>query len=133
MEFTARLFKSIDERKTDDVFLIGTQYLNLNDESVRDQITRIARTLDHPMTKDIADSGKSTAEIIDKELGGDFAQQIMALLLSSSLARVVGGRVGLSENELKEFLLTPEITPEVNAPISPPPPIFPRVTAFKRR
>ncbi|MBQ5773215.1 MAG: DUF499 domain-containing protein [Acetobacter sp.] len=119
MEFTARLFKSIDERKTDDVFLIGTQYLNLNDESVRDQITRIARTLDHPMTKDIADSGKSTAEIIDKELGGDFAQQIMALLLSSSLARVVGGRVGLSENELKEFLLTPEIAPEISSHISP--------------
>ncbi len=51
MQFTARLLKSVAERETDDVFLIGTQHLALNDDQVKDEIERICTNADarrHP-------------------------------------------------------------------------------------
>ncbi len=112
MQFTARLLKSVDEREADDVFLIGTQHLNLNDEQVKDEIERIAPKLMPAVTRDIADKGNAIAEHIDAELAGDAAQQVMTLLLSSSLSRAVGGRIGLSESELIEFLAAPQRKPD---------------------
>jgi hypothetical protein len=112
MQFTARLLKSVDERETDDVFLIGAQHLNLNDEQVKDEIGRIAPTLMPAVTHDIADKGNAIAEHIDAELDGDAAQQLMTLLLASSLSRAVGGRIGLSESELIEFLAAPQRKPD---------------------
>jgi predicted AAA+ superfamily ATPase len=111
MQFTARLLKSVDEREADDVFLIGTQHLNLNDEQVKDEIERIAPKLMPAVTRDIADAGNAIAEHIDGELAGDAAQQLMTLLLSSSLSRAVGGRIGLSESELIEFLARRSASP----------------------
>jgi hypothetical protein len=112
MQFTARLLKSVDEREADDVFLIGTQHLNLNDEQVKDEIERIAPKLMPAVTRDIADTGNAISEHIDVELAGDAAQQVMTLLLSSSLSRAVGGRIGLSESELIEFLAAPQRKPD---------------------
>lgn len=112
MQFTARLLKSVDERDSDDVFLIGTQHLNLNDEQVKDEIERIAPKLMPAVTRDIADAGNAIAEQIDGELAGDAAQQLMTLLLSASLSRAVGGRIGLSESELIEFLAAPQRKPD---------------------
>ena len=112
MQFTARLLKSVEDRETDDVFLVGTQHLDLNDEQVKDEIERIAPKLIPAVTRDIADSGNAIAEHIDDELGGDAAQQVMTLLLSSSLSRAVGGRIGLSESELIEFLAAPQRKPD---------------------
>lgn len=112
MQFTARLLKSVGERETDDVFLIGTQHLNLNDDQVKDEIERIAPKLMPAVTRDIADNGNAIAERIDDELGGDAAQQVMTLLLASSLSRAVGGRIGLSESELIEFLAAPQRKPD---------------------
>ena len=112
MQFTARLLKSVDEREADDVFLIGTQHLNLNDEQVKDEIERIAPKLMPAVTRDIADTGNAIAEHIDADLAGDAAQQLMTLLLSSSLSRAVGGRIGLSESELIEFLAAPQRKPD---------------------
>lgn len=112
MQFTARLLKSVDERGADDVFLIGTQHLNLNDEQVKDEIERIAPKLMPAVTRDIADAGNAIAEHIDIELAGDAAQQLMTLLLSSSLSRAVGGRIGLTESELIEFLAAPQRKPD---------------------
>lgn len=112
MQFTARLLKSVDERENDDIFLIGTQHLNLNDEQVKDEIERIAPKLIPAITRDIADSGNAIAENLDVELAGDAAQQLMTLLLSSSLSRAVGGRIGLSESELIEFLAAPQRKPD---------------------
>jgi len=71
MQFTARLLKSVEDREADDVFLVGTQHLNLNDEQVKDEIERIAPKLIPAVTRDIADSGSAIAERIDDELGGD--------------------------------------------------------------
>ena len=112
MQFTARLLKSVDEREADDVFLVGTQHLNLNDEQVKDEIERIAPKLMPAVTRDIADRGNAIAEHIDGELAGDAAQQVMTLLLASSLSRAVGGRIGLSEGELIEFLAAPQRKPD---------------------
>ncbi len=112
MQFTARLLKSVEERETDDVFLIGTQHLNLNDDQVKDEIERIAPRLIPAVTHDIADNGNAIAEHIDDELGSDAARQVMTLLLASSLSRSVGGRIGLSESELIEFLVAPQRKPD---------------------
>ncbi|MCS6115894.1 anti-phage-associated DUF499 domain-containing protein [Shewanella baltica] len=107
MQFTARLLKSVAQRKTDDVFLVGTQHLDLNDEQVKDEIERISPTLIPAVTRDVADKGDATAESIDSELSNDAASQLMTLLLASSLSRAVGGRIGLSESEVIEFLAAP--------------------------
>jgi len=107
MQFTARLLKSVDQRKTDDVFLIGTQHLDLNDEQVKDEIERISPKLVPAITRDIADKGDAIAETVDAEQSNDAATQLMTLLLVSSLSRAVGGRIGLSESEIIEFLAAP--------------------------
>src|SRR5690606_36981661 len=63
-------------------------------------------------TRDIADSGNAIAELIDVDLASDASQQLMTLLLSSSLSRAVGGRIGLSESEIIEFLAAPQRKPD---------------------
>jgi hypothetical protein len=107
MQFTARLLKSVAERKDDDVYLIGTQHLALNDDQVKDEIDRIAPNLMPAVTKDIADNGNAVAEVIDAELANDAAEQVMTLLLAASLSRSVGGRIGLTDSEVIEFLAAP--------------------------
>tara|TARA_R110001592_G_scaffold363391_1_gene687076 strand:- start:41587 stop:44712 length:3126 start_codon:yes stop_codon:yes gene_type:complete len=107
MQFTARLLKSVEQREIDDVFLVGTQHLDLNDEQVKDEIERISPKLIPAVTRDIADKGDAIAESIDSELSNDAASQLMTLLLASSLSRAVGGRIGLSESEVIEFLASP--------------------------
>ena len=111
MQFTARLLKSVAGRATDDIFLIGAQHLDLNDDQVRDEIERIAPKLAPAVTRDIADHGNAIAELIDAELSGDATRQVMTLLLASSLSRAVGGRIGLSESEIIEYLAAPNRKP----------------------
>lgn len=112
MQFTARLLKSVEQRENDDVFLIGTQHLDLNDDQVKDEIERIAPKLIPAVTRDIADNGNGIAELIDDELNSDAAVQAMTLLLASSLSRAVGGRIGLAESEIIEFLAAPNRKPD---------------------
>ena len=112
MQFTARLLNSVEQRENDDVFLIGTQHLNLNDGQVKDEINRIAPQLGNAIAKDVADNNDSTAETIDHELHSDAATQAMTLLLASSLSRAVGGRIGLSEGEIVEYLCAPNRKPD---------------------
>lgn len=112
MQFTARLLKSVADRETDDVFLIGTQHLNLNDDAVKDEIERIAPALKPAITRDVADNGNAVAEKIDDQLSSDATRQVSTILLASSLSRSVGGRVGLTEGELIEFLAAPNRKPD---------------------
>lgn len=107
MQFAARLLKSVEDRELDDVFLIGSQHLNLNDIDVKDEISRIAPSLQPAMSHDIADEGNAVAEAIDDQLSSDAASQVITLLLASSLSRSVGGRTGLTEGEIIEFLAAP--------------------------
>lgn len=111
MQFTARLLKSVDQREVDDVYLIGTQHLDLNDSQVKDEIERIAPKLTPAITRDIADNGNAIAEAIGDDVSSDAPQQLMTLLLASSLSRAVGGRIGLSEGEIIEFLAAPNRKP----------------------
>jgi hypothetical protein len=112
MQFAARLLKSVEERTLDDVFLIGSQHLNLNDIDVKDEISRIASSLQPALSHDIADSGSAIAESIDDQMSSDAASQVSVLLLASSLSRAVGGRIGLSEGEIIEFLAAPNRKPD---------------------
>lgn len=107
MQFAAKLLHSVANRKTDDVHLIGVQHFDVNDSYVRSEFERIAPQLQPALTRDIADKGSAFAEEIDKQLGSDTAQQVMRLLLTSSLSRAVGGRIGLTENEIVEYLVSP--------------------------
>jgi hypothetical protein len=112
MQFAARLLKSVEDRELDDVFLIGSQHLNLNDVDVKDEISRIAPSLQPALSHDIADGGSAVAESIDDQLSSDAATQVCILLLTSSLSRAVGGRIGLSEGEIIEFLAAPNRKPD---------------------
>lgn len=107
MQFAARLLKSVEDRELDDVFLVGAQHLNLNDVDVKDEIERIAPSLRPAITHDIADNGNAIAETIDNDLSSDAATQVITLLLASSLSRSVGGRIGLTDGEIIEFLAAP--------------------------
>ena len=107
MQFTARLLLSVAQREDDDVFLVGTQHLDLNNDQVKDEIERIAPNLIPAIARDIADNGNAIAETIDVELGSDAAKQVMTLLLASSLSRAVGGRIGLNKSEIIEYLAAP--------------------------
>jgi Protein of unknown function (DUF499)/Fn3 associated len=107
MQFTARLLRSIWNRQVNDVFLIGTQHLDLNDPEVRDEIQRINPALLPAVANDIADHGNARAEEIDADIGSDAATQVAKLLLSASLSRAVGAHTGLTQAEIIEFLAAP--------------------------
>lgn len=107
MQFTARLLRSVWNRHDNDVFLIGTQHLDLNDVTVRDEIQRVNSTLMPAVVNDIADQGNARAEEIDDALASDAATQVAKLVLSSSLSRSVGAHFGLSQAEIIEYLAAP--------------------------
>lgn len=112
MQFAARLAKSVMIREQDDVYLIGAQHFDLNDPAVRSEFNRIATQLNPALARDIADSGNAIAEEIDAEIDPDArsAQQVSTLLLATSLSRT-GGRIGLTESEVIEFLAAPNRKP----------------------
>jgi hypothetical protein len=107
MQFTARLLRSVWNREANDVFLIGTQHLDLNDAEVRDEIQRVNPALLPAVVNDIADDGNARAEEIDADLGGDAATQVAKLVLSASLSRAVGAHTGLTQAEIIEYLVAP--------------------------
>jgi hypothetical protein len=107
MQFTARLLRSFWNREANDVFLIGTQHLDLNDPEVRDEIQRVNPALLPAVVNDIADHGNARAEEIDADLGGDAATQVSTLLLSASLSRALGAHTGLTQAEVIEYLAAP--------------------------
>jgi hypothetical protein len=107
MQFTARLLRSVWNREANDVFLIGTQHLDLNDAEVRDEIQRVNSALLPAVVNDIADHGNARAEEIDADLGSDAATQVAKLLLSASLSRAVGAHTGLTQAEVIEYLAAP--------------------------
>ena len=107
MQFTARLLRSVWNREANDVFLIGTQHLDLNDPQVRDEIQRVNPALLPAVVNDIADHGNARAEEIDGDLGSDAATQVAKLILSASLSRAVGAHTGLTQAEIIEYLAAP--------------------------
>ncbi len=112
LQFAARVIRSVWGRDQNDVFLIGTQHLNLNDSQVMNEVTDINRALRPAITKDIADQGSAHAEDIDANLNSDAATQVAAMILSASLSLAVKGHMGLRREEVIEYLAAPNRKPE---------------------
>ncbi|MDN5850512.1 MAG: DUF499 domain-containing protein, partial [Nitrococcus sp.] len=112
LQFAARVTRSVWRREYNDVFLIGTQHLDLNDRQVLDEVTDINSALRPAITMDIADGGSAHAETIDANLNSDAGSQVAAMILSSSLSLAVRGHVGLRREEIIEYLAAPNRKPQ---------------------
>lgn len=112
LQFAARVLRSVWLRQQNDVYLIGTQHLDLNDSQVMTEVTDINRALRPAITMDIADGGSAHAEEIDANLNSDAGSQVAAMILSASLSLAVKGHMGLRREEILEYLAAPNRKPE---------------------
>lgn len=87
--------------------LIHPYDIDLNHSETRAEIEGINSRLANAVAHDIASTGASVAEQLDRELGGRDCQDAAALLLVSSLANVSGATVGLGMNDAVAFLSRP--------------------------
>ena len=93
-----------------DPYLIAAHDLDLADRETLTEINQINPTLENAIAHDITSSGESAvAEVIDANLGGgEDAQDVMRLLLISSLANVPGAIKGLTPSEIVANLCAPD-------------------------
>lgn len=108
LEFSARVVRSVWNRDSNDVYLIGTQHMDLNDPLVSSQVDSINRGLRNAVARDVADNGASHAEAINDHLNSDAGTQVANLILSASLSEAVHGHSGLHEHEVIEYLIDPQ-------------------------
>lgn len=108
MTVAALMIKSVQRRKTNDVYLIGPQHLDLADLGIRDWVNGIY-DLNAAITVDIVDTGASDAhaELIDADTGNDAAGQTARLVLMSSLAESSDAVKGLQPGDLLSYLVAP--------------------------
>jgi hypothetical protein len=107
IELVSRLLKSVWERKSNDVFLIGPQHFDLSIPEVRDKLTEISGMRD-VIAKDLWDSNASAhAQIIDLQTGKEAATQVGSLLFTASLSTAVNAVKGLTPEEMVECLVSP--------------------------
>ncbi|MDG4596163.1 MAG: DUF499 domain-containing protein [Candidatus Contendobacter sp.] len=101
----ARLWES---GKAKQRYLINAHDLDLNDRETLSELNQINNSLENAVSHDIASGGQAVAEILDTNLGGDDAQDVMKLLLASSLSTVAGGTKGLTIPEAVANLCAPD-------------------------
>ena len=107
IELVSRLLKSVWERSSNDVFLMGPQHFDLSIPEVRDKLTEISG-MREVIAKDLWDSGHSAhAQVVDLETGKEAATQVGSLLLTASLSTAVNGVKGLTTAEMVECLVSP--------------------------
>ena len=107
IEFVSRLLRSVWERKSNDVFLIGPQHFDLSIAEVRDKLTEISGMRD-VIAKDLWDAQQSAhAQVIDLSTGKEAATQVGSLLLTASLSTAVNAVKGLTTAEMVECLVSP--------------------------
>lgn len=107
IELVSRLLKSVWERKSNDVFLIGPQHFDFTIAEVRDKLAEISGMRD-VISKDLWDSqGSAHAQMIDLQSGKEAATQAGTLLLTASLSTAVNAVKGLTREEMAECLLSP--------------------------
>lgn len=107
MELVSRLLRSVWERKSNDVYLIGPQHFDFSIADVRDAFERIGSLRD-VMARDLWDENQSAhAQVIDLNAGNDCATQIGSLILSASLSTAVNAVRGLPRQEALECVITP--------------------------
>ena len=101
---TARLWGSGTAQR---VHLINAHDIDLNDRETLTEINQINNSLETAVSYDIASAGQSVAEVLDTNLGGTQAQDVMKLLLVASLSTVAGGTRGLTLPEIVANLCAP--------------------------
>nr|WP_276978228.1 DUF499 domain-containing protein [Ferrimicrobium acidiphilum] len=107
MELASRLIRSVWERSSNDVMLIGPQHFDFSIDDVREKIISISK-LDEAVAKDIySNDGSAHAQTLDVNSGNDAASQLVSLLLVSSLSTAVNPVKGLTKSEALECLATP--------------------------
>ncbi|MEQ1503049.1 MAG: anti-phage-associated DUF499 domain-containing protein [Myxococcota bacterium] len=109
MQFASKMIKSVWGRKTNDVYLIGCQHLDLGIPDVREELNRISN-LQAAVSTDIADNDAAHAETIDANAGNDAAGQVARLLLTASLSESVDAVKGLTKSQVLEVLVAPHRT-----------------------
>jgi hypothetical protein len=107
MELISRLLKSVWERDTDDVFLIGAQHFDLSIGDVRTKLADISGMND-VISKDLWDVNFAAhAQAIDASNGNKNATAVANLLFTASLSTAVNAVKGLSREEVLECVVTP--------------------------
>lgn len=91
--------------------IINVFDFDLNDQKMLSHIRQIKPSLEEAINHDIAQDGKSIAEIIDNERPQEqvITQDISKLLLVSSLSTTSHGLLGLTESEIFGFLSAPGV------------------------
>ena len=91
-----------------DPYLIATHDVDLADRETLTEINQVNPTLETAVAHDITSDGSAVAEVMDANLGGiEDTQDVMRLLLVSSLANVPGAVKGLTLSEIVEYLCAP--------------------------
>jgi hypothetical protein len=101
---TSRLWET---NRAKDQSLIHPYDIDLNHAETRAEIEGINSRLANAVAHDIASTGASVAEQLDRELGGRDCQEAASLLLVASLANVAGATIGLGMNDSVAFLCKP--------------------------
>lgn len=107
MELMSRLLKSVWERDSYDVYLIGAQHFDLSIQEVRTKLADISGMSD-VISKDVWNSDNSAhAQLIDAEKGTKVGSEVASLLLTASLSTAVNAVKGLNKAEILECVVTP--------------------------
>ncbi len=89
-------------------YLINAFDIDLNESSMNTTITQIKPSLGNAISKDIANQGRASAELIDSQYNIEFISQVAKLLLVASLADVPNALLGLTQQELVGYLVEPD-------------------------
>ncbi len=109
MQFVSKMIKSVWERPSNDVYLIGCQHLNLNINDVREEVNKISN-LQGAIAHDVAAGGAAVAELVDANLGNDAGSQLSTLLLTASLSESIDAVKGFTKVQVLEYLIAPNRT-----------------------
>lgn len=118
MELMSRLLRSVWERDSDDVYLIGAQHFELSIAEVRSKLADISGMND-VISKDLWDVNYAAhAQTIDASNGNKNATEVANLLFTASLSTAVNAVKGLTREEVLECVVTPmQSVVEYNAAI----------------
>lgn len=107
MELMSRLLKSVWERDSDDVYLIGAQHFDLGITEVRSKLADIS-AMNDVISKDLWDVNFAAhAQGLDAKNGNKNASEVANLLFTASLSTAVNAVKGLTREEILECVVTP--------------------------
>ena len=89
------------------VFLVGLQHLDFNDQATLEELRKINDKYVNAIARDVASRGDALAERIDKLDGNTTASWVAKVLLMSSLSSAASPLRGLTDGELIEALVDP--------------------------